>query len=120
MPTAYFTFSRFVRCVCVLLYSRVVFDVRVCFQALRRAGFQISEVALSQLIRRLDVDGDGVIEYHEFVRFSQAHSEHSSTVDADSFAVDNVAIDRVSQELRAFVQQVTGRTDARFARYVRP
>jgi hypothetical protein len=44
-------------------------------QALRRAGFQISDVALAQLIRRLDADGDGVIEYHEFVRFSQSQQE---------------------------------------------
>ncbi len=47
----------------------------ICNQALRRSGFQISDVALAQLIRRLDADGDGSIEYHEFVRFSQSQAE---------------------------------------------
>ncbi len=44
------------------------------YQGLHKAGFRLSSDARDQLVKRLDIDGDGVIEYHEFVRFAQTQS----------------------------------------------
>lgn len=43
-------------------------------QGLHKAGFRLSSDAREQLVKRLDIDGDGLIEYHEFVRFAQTQS----------------------------------------------
>ena len=76
---------------------------------MKRAGFRLSDDALNQLLARLDIDNDGTIEYHEFVRFAQVQSQADVS---DRDRTDLVGTDKVSKELRAFVRDVTNRSPA--------
>lgn len=50
------------------------------YQGMKELGFELSDRAMQQIILRLDQDGDGTIEYHEFVTFAQSAVMQHATI----------------------------------------